>query len=505
MPNALRQFLPYSLEDLPDLLRRPRSAGREALSAGLVAYLRRLGAPQASLEAAQSLAHPASRAMVSGQQAGLLTGPAYTFYKAHAAISLARTHTSEQQPVVPVFWVASQDHDTDEICSIELLDFEERVHALRLQLPIARPAGRIPFSPYFAQVCSLMQPFAGYPQIRGRICQSMFGNWSYSEVFARLMLEFLGPQGLVLFDPMAPELAPLFVPALEREIADPLASAEAINRTAQAMKRAGLEASLGRGQAATNLFLEGADQVRRLLRYRAGIFEDGVRRYTPAELRAILADDPARITPAAGLRPVLQDTVLPTAGLVVGPGELKYVAELGGVYALHGLEPPAVVRRMGLTILEPPIERILQKYGLQAWAFQADPEGSFKAALARHDAQVQAIQTHLKRIAAEFEQIQALLSNPSLTRPRHRAQVRVQHELERLQRKILSSALHQENTIGAQFARLQRHLAPPGPQGRHTPQERTYPFLMYLLKHGELVLERLLELPATQNHTLSLS
>lgn len=504
MPNALHQFLPYSFEDLPALLRRPRAAPREALSAGLVAYLKRLGAPQTSLEAARKLAHPASRAIVSGQQAGLLTGPAYTFYKAHAAIKLAQAHSSEQQPVVPVFWVASQDHDTNEICSIELLDFEERVHALRLKLPTARPAGRIPFNPYFAEVCNLMQSFAGYPQIRERICRSMFGSWSYSEVFARLMLEFLGPYGLVLFDPLAPELAPLFVPALEREIANPLASSDAINRTAQAMKMAGLEVALGRGQAASNLFLEGSGQVRRLLRFRGGYFEDGERRYRPADLRAIQADDPARITPAAGLRPVLQDTVLPTAGLVVGPGELKYVAELGGVYALHGLEPPAVIRRMGVTVLEPPIERILHKYGLEAWAFQADPEGTFKAALARQDAQVRAIQTHLERIAAEFEQIQTLLS-PSLTRPRHRAQVRIQHELERLQRKILTNALHQENTIGAQFARLQRHLAPPGPQGRQTPQERTYPFLMYLLKHGELVLQRLLQLPATNNHTLSLS
>ncbi|GIW26289.1 bacillithiol biosynthesis cysteine-adding enzyme BshC [Meiothermus sp.] len=498
MPDPLHPFLPYGLDNLPALLRTPRDAPREALSAGLVAYLKRLGAPQASLEAAERLAHPNSRAMVSGQQAGLLTGPAYTFYKAHSALRLARAYSSEEQPVVPVFWVASQDHDTDEIRSVELLDFEERIHTLRLDLPPAHPAGRIPFTPYFAQVCNLLRPFAGYPEVRERICRAMLGNWSYSEVFARLMLEFLGPHGLVVFDPMAKELAPLFVPALEREIADPLASSEAINRTALEMKKAGLEPVLGRGEAATNLFLEGPDGIRRLLRFRNGHFEDGVGHYTSADLRALLAHDPTRLTPAAGLRPVLQDTVLPTVGFVVGPGELKYVAELGGVYALHGLQPPAVIRRMGLTILEPPVERILQKYGLEAWAFQADPEGSFKAALAQQEARVQAIRSHLKRIAAEFEQVQALLTDPTLTRPRHRAQVRIQHELERLERKILDNALRQENTVGAQFARLQRHLAPAGPQ------ERVYPFLMYLLKHGERVLDKLLELPATGNHTLSL-
>ncbi len=499
MAEALRQFLPYGIEDLPALLRTSRDAPRNALSAGLVAYLKRLGAPQASLEAAQRLAHPRSRVIVSGQQAGLLTGPAYTFYKAHAALKLAQAHSSEEQPVVPVFWVASQDHDTDEIQSTLLLDFEERVHPLKLDLPPAHPAARIPFAPYFAQVCNLLRPFAGYPEVRERICRAMMGPWSYSEVFARLMLEFLGPYGLVLFDPMAPELAPLFAPGLEREIADPLASSEAINQTALAMKKLGLEPVLGRGEAATNLFLEGQDGIRRLLRYRHGRFEDGEQSYTPTDIRAILASDPSRLTPAAGLRPVLQDTVLPSAGFVVGPGELKYVAELGGVYALHGLKPPAVVRRMGVTILEPPIERILQKYGLEAWAFQADPEGAFKAALAQQDARVQAIQAHLGRIAAEFEQVQALLTDPTLARPRHRAQVRIGYELQRLERKILDSTLHQENTIGAQFARLQRHLAPAAPQ------ERVYPFPMYLLKHGQRVLDKLLELPATGNHTLSLA
>jgi bacillithiol biosynthesis cysteine-adding enzyme BshC len=496
MADPLRQFLPYSLEDLPALLSTPREAPREALSAGLVAYLRRLGAPPASLEAAQKLAQPNSRAIVSGQQAGLLTGPAYTFYKAHAALKLAQAQSP--QPVVPVFWVASQDHDTDEIRSIELLDFEERVHHLQLELPPGHPAGRIPFAPYFAQVCGLLQRFGGYPEVRERICKAIAGQWSYSEVFARLLLEFLGPAGLVVFDPMAPELAPLFVPALKQEIADPLASSQAINRTALAMKKAGLEPALGRGEAATNLFLEGSDGVRRLLRFRAGHFEDGQRHYSTTDLLALLEQNPARITPAAGLRPVLQDTVLPTAGFVVGPGELKYVAELGGVYELHGLKPPAVIRRMGVTLLEPPIERILQKYGLEAWAFQADPEGTFKAALAQQEARVQAIRAHLARINAELEQIQSLLTDPTLNRPRHRAQVRIQHELERLERKILDSALRQENTTGAQFARLQRHLAPAGPQ------ERVYPFLMYLLKHGEIVLERLAGLPATGNHTLSL-
>lgn len=499
MSEALRHFLPFGLEDLPAVLDTPKAAPREALSAGLVAYLKRLGAPQASLEAARRLAHPHSRAAVSGQQAGLLTGPAFTFYKAHSALKLAAEHDTPERPLVPVFWIASQDADTEEIRSVELLDFEERPHTLSLELPPAHPAGRIRFAPYFESVCALIGRFGGLPAIQERLCRAMLGgDWSYSEVFARLMLEFLGPRGLVVLDPMAPELAALFAPALERELENPLASSEAINHTAQEMRRAGLEPGLGRGEGATNLFLEGPDGIRRLLRFAEGQFRDGERSYSRAELQQILRAEPSRLTPAAGLRPVLQDTVLPTAAFVVGPGELRYVAELGGVYGLHGLSLPAVIRRMGATVLEAPIQRILNKYGLDPWAFQADPEGAFKQVLATQDERVQRLCVHLSRVDAEFEALGELLTDPTLARPRHRAQVRIHHELERLKRKLLDAALHQENTTGAQFARLQRHLAPNGPQ------ERAYPFLMYLLKHGEIALERLQQLPATGNHILSL-
>ncbi|RDI95873.1 bacillithiol biosynthesis cysteine-adding enzyme BshC [Meiothermus sp. QL-1] len=498
MPDALRLFLPFGPEDLPKVLSTPREAPREALGRGLLAYLRRLGAPEESLRAAQQLAHPESRAIVAGQQAGLLTGPAYTFYKAHTALKLAAQHTQPHRPVVAVFWVASQDHDTDEIRQVELLGFEERIYRLALDLPSAHPAGRIPFGPHTGAVCQLLSEFGGDASVRARLCQAMLGEWRFGEVFARMLLEFLGPLGLVVFDPMAPELAPLFIPGLKRELEDPLASAEAINQTARAMRQAGLEPTLGRGEAATNLFLEGEDGRRRLLRYRSGRFEDGTRSYTPAQLEDILAQDPARLTPAAGLRPVLQDSVLPTAGLVVGPGEIRYVAELGGVYALHGLRMPAIIPRLQATVLEPPIIRILQKYRLDPWAFQEDPEGSFKAVLAQQDERVQALRTHLERVRAELEKVRTLLPDPTLARPLHRAQVRIAHEIERLERKVLEGALRQENTTGAQFARLQRHLAPAGPQ------ERTYPFPMYLLKQGEEVLHRLQALPPTGRHLIPL-
>ncbi|MCL4454450.1 MAG: bacillithiol biosynthesis BshC, partial [Deinococcus sp.] len=99
MPKPLAAFLPYGLAELPQVLERPRPLDRENLSAALTRYLTRIGAPQAALAAARSIAHPESKVVVTGQQAGLLGGPSFTFYKAHTALKLAAEHHRQDRPV----------------------------------------------------------------------------------------------------------------------------------------------------------------------------------------------------------------------------------------------------------------------------------------------------------------------------------------------------------------------------------------------------------------------
>jgi hypothetical protein len=91
------------------------------------------------------------------------------------------------------------------------------------------------------------------------------------------------------------------------------------------------------------------------------------------ELRAWLDDDPTAVTPAAGLRPVLQDAVLPSAVFVAGPGELRYLAQLRGVYEQHGVPMPLVWPRASATVLQPPVRRILERHGLDWRVVQRDP------------------------------------------------------------------------------------------------------------------------------------
>lgn len=499
LQGRLRSFLPYGPEDLPARIAAERSAPRAELARALEAYLRRLSAPEPSLAAVRRIAHPESRAVITGQQAGLLTGPAFTLYKAHSALKLAYAYDEAERPVVGLFWVASQDHDTAEVSRIHFLDAEERIRELALELPPAVPVARIAFAPYRDQVREFLRSFGGDAGVRARIEHALEGEWTYAEAFARLLLDFLGPHGVVPLDPMAPELAPLFAPTLERELEDPLASSMAINAAGEALRSLGIAPALGRPAGATNVFLEGEDGRRRLLYYEDGVFSDGLQRYRLEELKRILHADPSRLTPAAGLRPVVQDAVVPTAGLVVGPGEMAYVAQLAGVYRLHGLEPPAVIDRMHGLVLEPPVRRILEKYGLDPWAFLETPTEQMLEALGRTSTAAAELERGLRRVEDEFSRMLAALPalDPTLVGAFERSQRRLEGEIERLRSKLLTAELEQKRIVRDQYRRLLTHLRPLG-----LPQERVYGFLGYVLKHGPAVLERLCKSPARGHVTL---
>lgn len=486
----LRALGLFTEEDLAQRLEVPRPQDRSPLVQALGAYLRRLGAPEEALERLQALARPEGRAILTGQQPGLLGGPALTFYKAHTALALSQ---GQARPVAPVFWVASQDHDVEEVRHLHLLypGEEERLFTLSLPLP-PRPLGRIPLEPYREALREALAPFP-----RDERLEHALEAPTLSEFFARLLLAYLGPRGLLVFDPMAEELAPLLVEGLLEELEDPLASAEAINREALRIRALGGRPVLTRKPGATNLFLE--TDERRLLFYEGGVFTDGHRRYTRKELKELLLSDPTRITPAAGLRPVLQDRLFPTAALVAGPNELLYLAELSGVYALHRVPLPAFVRRLSALVVEPPVGRILRKYRLDPWAF-LEREEAFLEALVPHLEEVMRFEERIRRLAEEAKALaeEAALLRPGLARPLARFRARVLGEGERLLRKVLRQRLLEDEVLARHLHRLRLHLRPLG-----APQERVYPFVMYVLKHP-VALERLAALPALGRHRIDL-
>ena len=522
--GELPQLFRLNPGDLPGLSERASfrpDLDRAALAAALRDYHRGLGTLNLALEARLTLLEqPNSAVVVTGQQAGVLGGPAYSIHKGASALLLARELNTPEAPVLPVYWVASQDHDAAEVASTSLLDFSETLHRLHLDLPEGVPVGRMPWKPeYTAAVRELVASFDTDPVRKVAVLELLdwamegrsSGTTGYADVFARLLHRLLGPRapgsgpgpedGLIVLDPLHPALAALMAPALKRELERPLESSRLIEEAAAQLEARGFTPQLRRPAGATNLFLEAEDGRRELLRFNGKTFEAGGVSCTWAQLETLLNERPDRLTPAAGLRPAIQDVALPTLAFVVGPGEIAYGAQLRGVYALHGLEQPLLWPRLSVTWLESNVARMLSRFGLTAEQFQADPERALGEALAAQRGAAAASSDRLDELQAQFARLSAELAalDPTLQGAAERAGSRTLGQLARLQELSIRALARAENDRTGQLSRLKLHLLP-----NDAPQEREMNFLTYLLKHGDEPLRLLLSQRAGGNASLKL-
>lgn len=507
--GKLSDFFALTPEDCQSALEIDRKVQRAALYDALHRYAQQLGAPEEVFVQLERLKHPESRVVVTGQQAGLLLGPSYTLSKAITALKLAQELSTDAKPVLAVFWVASQDHDTDEIDASYLLDFKEVLHYLKVDLPQATPAARIPFdskwletlfqeiesadfkAPFKAEVRALMQASADVSQ-------------SFSDWFSAILYRLLGKHGLIILDPMQPDIAELFKPLFMRELEDPTVSVTAVNTAAQQLKSRGFEPQLGRGEAATNLFVEelvGDGFERVLLRFDGEMFFTERCRYAKEALLAKLELDPRSLTPAAGLRPISQDFILPTAITVVGPGELKYFAQLKGVYSYHEVAMPLIWDRATATLLEPPVARIMQKFGLSLTDLGQFKEIKREKLLELHG-HAQAFNETLESLNHTLEKLltEVHAIDPTLAGTVNKGEKHFRQTYDILKAKTGRALANRDDTFTAQFDRLEKHLLP-----NSIAQERLISPFSFFLKFGiEPVMRALLTLAAKGDHAIIL-
>ncbi len=483
--GRLDDFFELAPGDVEAALALPRAPQRDALVDALARHAKSLAAPSPVFANLERLRHPRAVAVVTGQQTGLLLGPTYTLSKAVTAVALARRLDSEERPVVPLFWLATQDHDAHEMDNTYVLDGSETLRRLSVTLPEGVAVGRARLTPTMLGAVeaglAAADPAPRFlPEVRELLRDAAAVATSYSDWFAAILTRLLGEQGLVLVDPLRPDVATLFRGVIEAELSDAGRTPEAVNAAGRRLKAIGYEAQLGRGADATNLFVE-VDGRRNLLRRRGAGFTAAERDLTRADLLAMLEADPTIITPAAGLRPVVQDFLLPTAVFVLGPGELKYVAQLRDVYRFHGVPMPLAWPRASATVLEPVTARLLARYGLDATTFKARPDRAEEDALL-------GLHGHAARFSASAEALEAgfaaMLGAVGGIDPTLEGSVRKGHELlgatlERLRHKTGAALARRDATTARQFDRLRAHLLPLGESA-----ERVLSPLSYALKFG---------------------
>src|SRR5712692_606359 len=313
-------------------------------------------------------------AVVSGQQVGLFSGPAYSVYKALTAVQIAEELTRGGVPAVPVFWMATEDHDLDEVRHTTWFDQGKLV---RFELPApaetGRPVGRIPLG---AQVEPLVQEAAELLAIQGSdllaqyLIESYRPEETYGSAFGKLFARYYVHHGLLVMDPLDSGVHKVAAPLYQHALVDRHALNEKLLQRGKDLDRAGFAAQVKVTSRSTLLFRM-HEGVRQVVTASAGKFQAGEKTWARDELVHMTHSEPENLSPNALFRPVVQDYLLPTAACIAGPAEISYFAQSEVVYRHLLGRLPVMLPRAGFTLVDAKASKLLRRYGLaieDVWA-----------------------------------------------------------------------------------------------------------------------------------------
>lgn len=329
---------------------------REATVQALRDYAARHPVPRASLDNIERLADPQAVCVVTGQQAGLGGGPLLALYKAHTAVRLAaEVEAASGQPCVPVFWNASDDSDIEEVNRLRSVDSAGGLRKFRFDIPAGKRHVRdiqLPGpddSAWQAAVSALGDgPFAD----RAALLLRDGAGRTFGAAFTRLMLELLGPRGLIVIEPWALTGHPAWKRLHALEIEKREERRQGLQRVAERLETLGMPA----GVPVTNhlnLFLTVKGERRHVTCEGKRLVVEGADESTSmTALLQQLRAEPEAFTPNVLLRPLIQNAIFPTVAYVGGQAEIAYHGLLKGLHRASQVFMPALFPRVSLTLVE---------------------------------------------------------------------------------------------------------------------------------------------------------
>ncbi len=343
---------------------------RGALVDALEAQNRAWGAGEATLNNLKRL-RDGARAVVTGQQVGLFGGPLLTLMKAATAIRQARLASEAGVPHVPVFWMATEDHDLDEVNQATFVT-KAGTETLRSRFTghRAKEVGGLVLGEAILPVLERAEELLQFAPVCELLRAAYTPESTLASAFATLMMGVFREFGLIVIDANTREFHAMGAPVLQYSIehADALHD-ELLERTKR-LNEAGYHAQVMVAENSSLLFLVMEDGDRVPLRRVAdatGVrgWKAGARGYSTEELLAIAADAPERLSPNALLRPVFQDALLPTSVYVGGPAEIAYFAQTDVLYErILGRVTP-VMPRLSATLVEPAVGAVMAQHALE--------------------------------------------------------------------------------------------------------------------------------------------
>jgi bacillithiol synthase len=464
----------YGAEPLGKAWMRVEDASEHAgaLADALERQSREFGAGDAAFENIAKI-RAGARAVVTGQQVGLFGGPLYVLLKAATAIARAKQATAATGVEhVPVFWLATEDHDLEEVDQVSLLTKTE-VETLRLGLRSHdAPVGGVVLGNAVDGLLERVSELLGYAPVCDLLHECYRSEATFGGAFARLMARLFADEGLIVMDADGRDFHALGARALRAAIVDADGFEAALMARSKELEVAGYHAQVLVKAGASLLFLIGEDGTRQALRRGTdGVWKAGSKSYSAAELFGILEREPERLSPNALLRPVFQDTILPVTAYVGGPAEVAYFAQSAVLYERVLGRVTPVLPRLSATLIEPeigavmaqhevtlpdvmrPAEELAQRLGARAMPIEA--KRKLAAAGNALDEVLSAAEAYLGTLDAGLGKSAAVSAS------------KMQYQMNRLRRLAASFELQKEASLGKHSAAMALHLFPEG-----HPQER---------------------------------
>ncbi len=484
-----------------------RPLPRTALAEVLTEQNRSYGCGPRTLGHIQKIARDKTCAVVTGQQVGLFSGPLYTIYKALTAVKLAE-HLNKRGlgEFVPVFWLASDDHDLSEIDHIVLVDKDNRLEDIRCPMAFGEAkiaASQMILPPEVSDCLKQLEGFTPDSEFKANVIEQLGDAYrpgrSLADAFARWMTRLFASSGLILIDAGHPGLRALGKDVFYREIAEESPSTQAALETSEKLRQAGYDEQIHLHGRILNIFY--AERGRRTIHRTETGFEikDPSQTLRKEELLDLATEKPFFFSPNVLLRPIYQDALLPTVAYVGGPGEIAYFGQMKGVYERFRLPMPVIYPRKTVTIVEKKIDHILKKYGLtipDIWskADQIIPEIAKDTIPESIDAALRRARSHLEQdFASVTREIAAF--EPTLRNSAELAQGRMNQQWNFLEKKILQAAKKRSEIAVQQLRKAIDNLYP-----NRNLQERVFNVVPYLVKYGAAVMDMLDQAVKLEEH-----
>lgn len=449
---------PYGSSDYGQMIRdrAEKAIDRETLVAELLKQNEPFREAANSLDNIRLLADPNTFTVTTGHQLVMMGGPLYTLYKIASAIVLAR-RIQERNPgynVVPVFWMASEDHDWEEINHFHPAFFETRTYGGSFSGPVGRhwlePRIIDDLGEGEAEFTSLFSP-----------------NHRLSEAFRRLVLKLFGKYGLVVIDADSKGLKSVFKPWMEAELKGEGMGKHVIEASA-ALEAAGYKVQVHPREV--NLFY--MEQGGRELLFREeGMLKtkDGSRTWSEAEMLDLLADHPARFSPNVAMRPLYQEVILPNLAYIGGWAEMSYWHQFKWAFDALDVHFPLLLPRMSATLYKASDAAAMQELGLPIESLGLPLHQLFDAHTQLHKDDTE-LDKVMARITADFDELAEMVGAEEATMSRNvlSQQAKTKDYLAKLKKKLAKVYRNKHAEIYAALERVKGRVEPEGTrQERH--------------------------------------